>query len=758
MIRRRSIQLLLAIAVLTTAIGLGLALGKEPADSWESKVDSALIQQTQSGESTDCIVFLAEQADLSLAASLPTKLEKGRYVYEALTATAQRTQGGVIKALVQQRAQYRPYWVANMIWVRGGLDTLQSMASRLDVARIYANPAVRLQEPIREEELENPLSPDTIEWNINRVNAPAVWDAGFSGQGAVVGGQDTGYQWDHPALKTQYRGWNGTTASHDYNWHDAIHSGSGPCGADSAAPCDDYGHGTHTMGTMVGGDGATNQIGMAPGARWIGCRNMNLGNGTPTTYSECYQWFIAPTKVDGSSPDPSMAPDVVNNSWSCTTSEGCTDSNVLVTVVNNVRAAGIVTVHSAGNSGPGCGSINTPAAIYDSSLTVGSTDSNDVIASSSSRGPVTVDGSGRRKPNISAPGANVRSSVPASTYENMSGTSMAAPHVAGLVALLISANPTLAGQVDTLERTIEWTALPRTSTSQTCGGDNSTGVPNNVYGWGRIDALAGHNSTQVSGALQVTLVPESLAGGQWRVGGGSYQNSGATVSNLNSGPHNLEFAPVIGWIKPSSQTVIVIGGYVTQASGTYMRQGGSLKVTISPRSAIDAGARWSVDSGDWNSSGDVVPDLSEGAHVLNFRATSGWITPEGQTVNVAAGLTTASGTYRQLPVVSVVATDPSASETGKDYGRFKISRVGDRNASLVVSYKLQGSAVNGKDYRKLPTQATIPRGKSSVSVTVVPIDDHVRERTKSVVLKIIGASSYTAGSPRKATVTIKDPN
>ena len=169
-------------------------------------------------------------------------------------------------------------------------------------------------------------APQGVEWNIIKVKAPDVWAMGFTGQGVVIGGQDTGYQWDHPALINQYRGWNGTSADHDYNWHDAIHedAGGNPCGYNSPFPCDDYGHGTHTMGTMVGDDGGANQIGMAPGARWIGCRNMDNGVGSPATYAECYQWFVAPTALDGSEPRPDLAPDVINNSWGCPPSEGCT--------------------------------------------------------------------------------------------------------------------------------------------------------------------------------------------------------------------------------------------------------------------------------------------------------------------------------------------------------------------------------------------------------------------------------------------------
>src|SRR4029077_4971644 len=143
-----------------------------------------------------------------------------------------------------------------------------------------------------------------IEPGINWINAPDVWAQGFTGQGVVVGGNDTGYRWTHLALKNQYRGWDGSAADHNFNWHDSIHSGGGTCGADSQVPCDDDGHGTHTMGTMVGFDGGSNQIGVAPGAKWIGWRNMDQGNGMPSTYSECFQFFIAPTDLNGNNPDP----------------------------------------------------------------------------------------------------------------------------------------------------------------------------------------------------------------------------------------------------------------------------------------------------------------------------------------------------------------------------------------------------------------------------------------------------------------------
>jgi uncharacterized repeat protein (TIGR01451 family) len=288
-------------------------------------------------------------------------------------------------------------------------------------------------------------------------------------------------------LIDQYRGWDGATADHDYNWFDAT-------GLSPNTPVDPYGHGTHTMGTMVGNDGLGNQVGVAPGARWIGCRNMNnSGWGSPATYTACYEWFVAPTRTDGSDPRPDLAPDVINNSWSCPTSEGCTDLNVLLDAVQAVRAAGIMTVHSAGNYGSACSTVSEPATIYEESFSVGSTTSSDTISSFSSRGPVTVDGSNRFKPQVSAPGSGIRSTTNNDGFGYMSGTSMAAPHVAGLAALLISAQPALAGQVDSLENLIEQSALPL-YTTEGCGGDTPTSHPNHTYGWGRVDAWAAYQA------------------------------------------------------------------------------------------------------------------------------------------------------------------------------------------------------------------------------------------------------------------------
>ena len=340
-----------------------------------------------------------------------------------------------------------------------------------------------------------PQTPETIEPGIAYTHAPDVWALGFRGQGITVAGADTGQRWTHNALKPHYRGWDGVTADHNYNWHDSIHDSTGnPCGNDSPFPCDDSGHGTHTIGTAVGDDGMGNQIGMAPGARWIGCRNMDQGNGTPARYIECMEWFLAPYPIGGGQGDPLRAPDITSNSWVCPPSEGCS-ANTLQAAVEAQAAAGIMMVAGAGNDGPNCSTVMYPPAIYAASYTVGAlTTGQDVIANFSSRGPVTVDGSNRIKPDISAPGTGTRSSYNTSdnAYTTLSGTSMATPHIAGAMTLLWCARPDLRHNVSGSRTVLNDAA--HFIAYKLCG---SAGPPNNVTGWGRVDVLAAVAPTPV---------------------------------------------------------------------------------------------------------------------------------------------------------------------------------------------------------------------------------------------------------------------
>jgi subtilisin family serine protease len=451
-----------------------------------------VLDATADGDQTDFLIVLTEQTDLSPAYTLLTKQARGRFVRDVLWERARRSQVTLRAWLDARQVPYRSFYIVNLIHVQTGDRALvEALAARSDVARIEANPRIRNVQP-QWVFGPQPLSPSAIEWNIVRVGAPDVWAMGYTGQDIVIGGQDTGYDWDHPALVNQYRGWDGATADHDYNWHDAVHSGGGTCGPDSSEPCDDQGHGTLTMGIAVGGDGGSHQIGVAPGARWIGCRNMNRGIGSPATYLECFEFFLAPYPL-GSTPgdgNPDMAPDVTNNSWACPPSEGCS-WDILQAAVEAQRAAGIMTVVAAGNAGSSCSTISSPPAIYDASYSVGATNSSDDVAGFSSRGPVTKDSSGRLKPDISAPGVGVRSSTVGGGYGGgLQGTSFASPHVAGAVALIWSAQPALRGQIDRTEEIINTTAVPRYSAQ--CDSQPGT-VPNNVYGWGRLDTLEAVN-------------------------------------------------------------------------------------------------------------------------------------------------------------------------------------------------------------------------------------------------------------------------
>lgn len=477
-----------------------LSAGPLPAaqnSGWLSKIDSSVIERMEN-EELEFIVFLGEQADLSPARAMGSKLEKGKFVFETLSAVADRTQPPLVRMLEERGVEFERFWAANMIWVRGAPELVDTIAQRPDVARIHDNSSLSIEHPVEvvtdpdgKERDQSDLS-TAADWNIYKVNAHLVWAEGVTGEGAVVAGIDTGYDWTHPALISQYRGWDGSVANHNYNWHDAVHGGGMYCPPDSPEPCDEETHGTHTMGTMVGDDGVSNQVGIAPGAKWIGCRAWERVNGTDIAYvTECLQWIIAPTDLSGRNPDPAKAPHVVNNSWICVPSEGCTDPNALKTVIENVRAAGIVVLGGAGNDGSACTTVSFPPAIYEGYFSVGATTRTDDVASFSSRGPVVADGSGRRKPDICAPGQGIRSTVPGGAYAYSSGTSMAGPHVAGLVALLISANPELAGNVDLIEQIIEETAVPLRS-SQVCGGTDGSVIPNNIYGYGRIDAYAAY--------------------------------------------------------------------------------------------------------------------------------------------------------------------------------------------------------------------------------------------------------------------------
>jgi len=475
--------LLLSVAFLVVPVGSQL---QAQATSPMADISSHLWAEMQAQGEADVLIVLREQADLRDAAQLPTKRAQGHFVFEMLRSVARRSQAPLVAYLRARGVPYQAFYLVNMVKVRGDRELLLELAARSDVARLEANPRVRADLPLPSASGSGvgAQAEESVPWGIERVRADDVWAMGIRGKGVVVAGNDTGIFWRHEALQERYRGWDGEQAHHDTHWHDAVNH--------QAVPYDDHGHGTLTLGTVVGKGGESERIGMAPEARWIGCKNMDsAGFGTPARYIECFEFFLAPYSHGGdpmADGDPALAPDVINNSWACPPSEGC-GPETLQAAVEAVGAAGIMVVVSAGNYGyGGCGSVQYPPAIYEAAFSVGAFADGDTIAGFSSRGPVIADGSNRLKPDVAAPGVGVRSCRSNGGYGSGSGTSMAAPHVAGQVALMLSANPQLRGQVDAIEDLIEQTTDPKTATVP-CGGEPPDALPNNTWGYGIINAF-----------------------------------------------------------------------------------------------------------------------------------------------------------------------------------------------------------------------------------------------------------------------------
>lgn len=454
---------------------------------------------------TDVLVTALGFPNLSPARMLTTKQAKTRFVVEALLAHARQAQSQLRAELTARGLRHVPLWMTNQILVKDAdRATLRWLATRSDVMRVDLDERSKGIEgmdagPDAGRETPAPATSArynqaSVEWNVIRVNAPQVWALGYTGQGIVIANLDTGVRWDHAALKARYRGWDGAVASHDYNWFDAAPDDNSP---PSPVPVDLTGHGTHTTGTAIGDDGAGNQIGVAPGAQWIACRNMAgpFGIGSVSRYVACFQFALAPTDVGGNAPDLDKSADITSNSWACDPDYGeigCDIPTALITATQVLRDAGVMVIASAGNAGSACRSVIHAPATLDQAFTVGATTISDAIANFSSRGPSAL--TGRIKPDVVAPGATIRSARAESiaAYGISSGTSMAAPHVAGVVALLWSAVPDLRGNVEATEMILRQTARPL-SGAETCGGVSGASRPNNTYGYGLVDALAAVN-------------------------------------------------------------------------------------------------------------------------------------------------------------------------------------------------------------------------------------------------------------------------
>ena len=423
-------------------------------------------------------VILNEQADLSDIRQIKDIDARRTAAYESLTDLANGTQSDLRNIFDSIGVDYTPYYLVNAMEVRGGTLARLYLLTRPEVDRVIPSPRLRPAQPVESLAMSSfaANAPDEVQWNISMIGADKVWDEfNVRGEGIVIGQSDSGADADHPEIKDSYRG---LTEGNDYNWFDPWNG--------KPEPYDEGGHGTHTLGTILGQNG----IGVAPDAEWFACSNLTRNLANPALYLDCMQFMLAPFPlnsdpfVDG---DPTRAADVLNNSWGCPEIEGC-DPNSLLPAADNLRDAGIFVVVSTGNDGPNCSTVTAPLSLYDSVFSVGAIDQFGNMAEFSSRGPVIVDGSGRMKPDISAPGVDIFSALPDNTYGYASGTSMAGPHIAGVVALLWSAEPSLVGDIDRTEQIIIETAQSYTgNTSLGCfDGD----LPNAAYGYGVVDVYA----------------------------------------------------------------------------------------------------------------------------------------------------------------------------------------------------------------------------------------------------------------------------
>ena len=437
------------------------------------------IERTSDGFLPVVVEWRREPSIAAQASSIPDRLARRQEVVAILQADAQRNssalQADLQAASVQGLARnVRAFWISPVIALEARPELIAALSQRVDVVQIRPDERLYLEDTAFKA-ASAPQAASGLPWNLIMLNVGLVRDAlGLDGTGVVVSNLDTGVDWQHPALLSKYRGYRGDgLAVHQGNWHVSTNE-------PYLYPGDGNGHGTHTMGTMVGEAGDGNRTGVAPGARWIAVKLFtNLGYTYESWIHDAFQWIIAP---EG---DPALAPDVIDNSWGSTAS----GDDRYRPDLKAVRAAGILPIFSAGNEGPGISTIDSPGS-YPEALTVGAVDEDKAVASFSGRGPSPWD---EIKPELVAPGTNVLSTFPGGAYAEGTGTSMAAPHVAGLAALLLQANPKLTP--DQIEQLLMTTAEPL-----------GAHVPNNATGRGLINAYTAGLQVTASGELMGRVV------------------------------------------------------------------------------------------------------------------------------------------------------------------------------------------------------------------------------------------------------------
>jgi subtilisin family serine protease len=402
------------------------------------------------------IITFSNKVDTRIFAAMARGLRRSKMI-KALRERAAANSAPLV-AFLQNRGAKRllPLWIINGVAVTVPAGMINSIVSLPGVEEIRLDGVIHA--PVTKSG-----TTATAEWNINVIKASDIWNIGYTGTGVVVAGMDTGVDANHPDLQGRWRG--GSNSWFDPN-------------AEHPTPYDADGHGTQVMGIMVGGNAGGSSVGVAPGAKWIAVKIYNDADVTSfSIIHEGFQWLLDPDN----NPDTNDAPDVVNNSWGIESADTC--SPEFVTDIQTLEAAGMSLVFSAGNYGPHPSTSISPANNA-GSFAAGATDNKNAIASFSSRGPSACDGG--LFPAAVAPGQNVRTTdltyggaFPGS-YATVSGTSYAAPHVSGIMALLIGAFP--GASVQDLKRAL-----------QTSATDLGTAGADNDYGNGLINGMAAYN-------------------------------------------------------------------------------------------------------------------------------------------------------------------------------------------------------------------------------------------------------------------------
>ena len=460
-----------------------------------SVLDPLLVKEFEKGESqVPIVVYMKDTVDREVLASFPLAQGFDRYntVVDGLKSSTFRAQQSLMKEISSEIRSGRvenvkSYFVANALSMTVTREVAQAIAKRTDVEKVLFDRIIPMNDPVEVPSNRDVHTPDEeVEWNIARIGADVLWDEGITGKGITVGIIDTGVDGLHPALARKWKGY-GQADSKDF-WLDAVEGKPFPYDEPTIP------HGSHVAGTILGSEeDGSNKIGVAPEAQWIAARAFTASGATMSSLLNAGQFMLE------------KKPDIINNSWGGVPGK----DEFYERVVDSWNAAGIISVFAAGNASAAVpqepGSINAPANYLDV-LAIGATDIDDQLGSFSLIGPTPYDPE-RIKPDLSAPGVNIRSSVQGGSYEDgWNGTSMAAPHIAGVLALMKQVR---GGEDNTFyEEALRNTAIPRTDAKFRTS-------PNMGYGYGIVDAYAAVHSVldDNTGTIQGTvMIPADQSG------------------------------------------------------------------------------------------------------------------------------------------------------------------------------------------------------------------------------------------------------